>query len=371
MTLSIVEPYNQALRDIILFGQKTDTTLALYNYSLTFNLRKMNDYIKSDYSLFLPYKRGKLTTSAKYGIAEAIWYRKLTNEIDLIVPFGKIWEKMTDENGFINSNYGYQLTKNQNVNDKIKELEDVISGDAVYKKVDFYIASVDNQHSMSDLVCNNKIELILQKTVDDQIELSARIVARSIDVIFGLPYDMFAAQGFMTYVAHQLNETMHYHNIVTLAELTFDIINMHWYLNLDPSEEQLAELSGEVVVVKDAYYLPFNMTTEEINNIKTVEQIKEYRDKVDSEKTSIQTIYDDLIVNESQIDGISFTREELINYLSIFDSYKEIKDRVERIFELLDANKHERKVLIMQSDNTLRYIRKTTGNLYVLYTELG
>lgn len=378
MSVSILKPYHDLLYKLVHEGHHTNITKALYGESITFDLLQMNNESIKDYSLFMPLMRGSLKTSSKYGIAEAIWYRHATRSIDLIKSFGPIWESMTDEseNFLINSNYGYQIENNQDVNYELNKLFDVIDGKRPYVEVDFMIASYQNQHSRKDLVCNNKISLSLIKDINGTFKLSSRVVARSIDVIFGLPYDLFAAQGFMTYVAHKLNEKSGYLNFVKLDFIKFDVVNIHWYHKDNPSIESLDKLTDDVLVVKNAYNTPFNMSKSEIiEKFKSVDDIKQYRDNVELTQTE---------VIQCQSRDLSDLRFELDTY---YGNSQQIKDlmylmleinqtnttqtlnRVHDVFEFLNENEFDRKNLIVDENSNLYYIVNTVSldNQYRLY----
>lgn len=236
---SIINPYNDLLTKIVREGYETPITRMLMDQSITFDLHPLN-ISSTNWNMMMPLKRGSITSSMKYAAAEAVWYLAQTREIDLIVKYGKIWAKMTDDQGLINSNYGYQLSHNQNLTDKLEELFET-------SKTVLNIISTENQDSTTDLVCNNQVVLSLAVGFDGAYELSAKVNARSIDVMFGLPYDMFAAQGLMCIIAEALHHT--YEIDVHLDTLTFNISNVHWYHRQNPSEEQLAELSSEMLMI--------------------------------------------------------------------------------------------------------------------------
>lgn len=346
MKESIIKPYNDILTKIIKQGIKTDSTLALINETVSFNLDALNG--ENHYSMILPRKRAYLDTSSKYAIAEAIWYRAATQSIDVIKPFGKIWEKMIDHDGKINSNYGYQI-KNNNMS-----LDDC--ADEIIKKgsSSLYIASFKNQTSSSDLVCNNKVTFYLH-----QNKLQCLIHARSIDVIFGLPYDFFAAQGLMMMIADLINQKTK--QFTQLTNLTFSIANVHWYLNQNPNEESLSHLSDEVVVIEDFNSTPYS-NQYHYTEIST-DEVKACRDKIDYQ-TLTYAMYN---INDNNNIYASFDYHMQFNTLSEaiehyleeieYDDQKEIlKHHIENIHNRLIKNPWERKTLLMTSDKDLHYI---------------
>lgn len=248
---TVIAPYNRLLTAIVRNGYQTPITKMLLDQHVTFDLRPLN-IRNGDWQMITPARRGSLAGSMKYAAAEAVWYLAHTRKIDLIVKYGKIWKQMTDDQGLINSNYGYQLVHNQNIEDCLEQLYQA-------GRTSLSIISQSNMNSTNDLVCNNRIDLRLLLTGADTMSLAATVNARSIDVIFGLPYDMFAAQGLMCMVADYLERTYHVH--VRLTDLTFKMSNVHWYLRQNPSEEELAHLSTEVLTI------PYRQTPYAINGL--------------------------------------------------------------------------------------------------------
>ena len=102
---ALIKPYNNLLIKIFNEGIKTDCTYALYNEKVTFNVASLNEDFRTQ--LFIPYNRGLKIGSLGYGVAEAIWYRRKTQDPSMISNFAKIWDQMVDEDGLVQSNYGY------------------------------------------------------------------------------------------------------------------------------------------------------------------------------------------------------------------------------------------------------------------------
>lgn len=355
----IIKPYNDLLHKIIEKGFKTDTTIALIDESITFDLNALNQ--EDHYSLILPKNRAYLDTSSKYAIAEAIWYRAATRSIDIIKPFGRIWEQMIDHEGQINSNYGYQI-KNNNIS-----LDD--STDQLLKKgkVSLYIASFKNQDSASDLVCNNKITFYYDS---ESKKLECLIHARSIDVLFGLPYDFFAAQGLMTMIAHLINKKT---NTFTLLEtMTFSVANIHWYLSQKPNKESLQYLSNDVIVIEDSNSTPYS-NDYQYKEIST-DEVKKYRDNIDYQSL----VYE--IVNKKRdlniYSGFDYhythaTLEEAIDFYKDEIHYEEehfefLNHHINIIKQRLEKNPWDRKSLLVLPHLDLFYIMFDGQEYHVL-----
>lgn len=372
---SIIKPYNDALVNLFKNGEKTDSTLALYNQNIHFDLRPMNRE-DHNYSLFMPVQRGKMKSNVKYGLAEAVWYRHLTNDPSMIIPFGKIWDQMKDENGLVNSNYGYQLVTN---NDVQQVIDDLVLAVNMRKSVTIplYISSQENQFARHDLVCNNKIDVMLTVS-DDTYYLSANVTARSIDMIFGMPYDMFAFQGLLAYLATMVNREFAYEKVLTLESLSFHIINMHWYLSQSPSQEDIDSLSDEVIIYEKVTETPFVMTSDEIRAISTTEEIKAYRDEQAEKYSSVRMITGrDLSIFNAfgpqilefdkleDVENVLKTHTVFTNSLDNAETYR----RIDEVIEYLKANEFDRKTLVMYTNDTLAYVARSKGKWIVTFVK--
>lgn len=163
--------------------------------------------------LVFPKKRMGLTTYTSYALAEAAWYMSQDRKVDWISDYGPIWKNMVDNNGLVNSNYGYQLYHN---NDLTRELKP-------YKPVYYDILNYENSQSTTDVPCNN---VVVAELKDNGLHVYS--LARSIDLIYGLPFDMIALQAF-GYILLQQQGIDSY-----VSHVSFEIIDAHVYDNMIP-----------------------------------------------------------------------------------------------------------------------------------------
>lgn len=366
--MKFIQPYNDLLTKIVRKGVKTDCTLALYNEQITFNLESFNQkkHALYRYLLAMPEKRGSRKSFVKYALAEAVWYRQATRSVEMIKEFGPIWEKMADANGNANSNYGYQLYENQRLCHDIKQLPKA-------KEQSFMIASHSNMTSSNDLVCNNRIDIRLSEENGEWI-LDARVIARSIDMIMGLPYDMFAAQGFLAKVASMLQ--VQHRRAVRLRELTFNIANVHWYDVHTPSQDELDALTTNVVVIPFEH-TPFHRFDE--LRLANADKVREYRDE-EAQFSYVTESADVANINSqwSKMQQYAFeTLDEAIE--AVEEKIYALDNRMSRtntkrfthlqtIKERLLANQWERKTLIVV-EHSLLYIMYN-GREYVMMEAL-
>ena len=368
---ALIKPYNDLLIKIFNKGIKTDYTYALYNEKVTFNVSPLNEDFRTQ--LFIPYNRGLKIGSLGYGVAEAIWYRRKTQDPSMISNFAKIWNQMADENGLIQSNYGYQLFENNDMKDFYQKLKEfILNNKQQYFDYSLFIASQSNQYNRHDLVCNNKIKLMFERDVfKNHIHIKAEIVARSIDVIYGLPYDLFTAHGFLAMIKERINELIGFGH-ATIEEIEFNIINVHWYFRDDPTQESINQLSNRILCV-DNDFTPYTIYLSQYNiDNFSIDDIKEQR--LIAKQSSLvieQFVNDDKYqfknINNSNINiniknkDILNNKEYIINNIFNFTDKQDVQ-RLENIINLLKNNKWDRKTLIMTNNKNLNYIMYNGDN---------
>lgn len=255
--------YKELARKVMTIGQKSNDTRFMRRESISINM----SVVPGDHVILPLYRANGKKSSIKYALAESIWYasRRLTTE--LISKFGPIWKKMEDSKGLVNSNYGHQIFNNQNLDEKIGEL--VQTG-----KTRLFIVSRDNQSSRTDLVCNNAVDLYLSTSR----QLKARVIARSIDLVYGYPYDVFAAQLFVRHVQNKIYDDF---NLDTnLTSLRFDIENVHIY-DKDMTEDPVSfeTFDDQTFIVVSSHEVSNALKSIDYDKI-TVKDVEEIRDSL-------------------------------------------------------------------------------------------
>ena len=108
--------FNKILRE----GTKFDNTIALFNVGFQLD-KPMENNINDSIRLKRNWKRD-------YAIAEWNWYLSGDPNISKLGEiYGKvpeIWKRMADKNGNVNSNYGAQWKRDNQINKVIKILKD-------------------------------------------------------------------------------------------------------------------------------------------------------------------------------------------------------------------------------------------------------
>ena len=184
--------------------------------------------------IVVPEMRGHLPFKDTYALTELTWYHLGSRNASEIQDHAPLWGRIA-QNGKVNSNYGYQLRVNNAVPGGFDAAIEAAARKLITGKrqqVSLDIVSQSNMQDDFDTVCNNRVDVIIES--DGRMHL--RVVARSIDMIFGLPYDQFNAQVLGHYIAHKINnaslkerETWESTSRVYLSSVTFSIANVHVY----------------------------------------------------------------------------------------------------------------------------------------------
>lgn len=323
--------YHQLTEKVLKEGQHANGYTQLQHVMFEFSACKRG-------VLYLPTYRLDRKTPIKYGIAESVWYMKGTRKVDWIAQYGSIWNRMVDYHKNCNSNYGYQLRYNQSLNTKLRLL--ALSGSACFE-----IVSTVNQHSLTDLVCNQFVEVTYHK---EQQLLNMRVIARSIDLMFGLPYDMFAAQALMNLLAQGIESmTGLAENTIKCGTLVFEIVNCHLYdRDVHDVKQQLQEQYGHI----DEYTaIPFSAT----GFAKTSQQIDELMSNDIKMKELIQLAQKNSRRIECKL--VTNDYEPRLNEVKTFATLNDFKSFLKESKRLL--NKHRKAKLFI-----LRRLSNGTDN---------
>lgn len=330
--------YFDACVELMRSGVYSPTTKMLINSGITFDMRELGQNEIAIMANRVTNKR----SSVKYAIAEFLWYASRRRTIELIEPFGKIWGKMTDSEGLVNSNYGYQIFHNQDVEEKLKELIE-------FGKADFYIASHENIESRQDATCNNLVRLYLKDGI-----ISAEVYARSIDLLFGYPYDILSAQIFIRYIQRALRSKF---GIDTKAStINMLIHNMHVYLSnlvgIDDYHATQFNSYEHFVMNSDMLFESFeNLGADSI----TLEDVEEIRERLSSDDSfvTIRNLAQNVSMIQTERSNVrvyQMSYEDLIMMIDI-----ENLGRAYRVVEYLRKDKFDRKNAIL-NDGKLLYV---------------
>lgn len=149
-----------------------------------------------------------------YAQYEFEWYLSGNPNAEEISERAKIWKTMMDANGNVNSNYGYQWQRN----DQLKKVIDMLRNDpktrrasiSLYdgKEIDLY---------KNDTICTYAINFY----IDRNDSLSMQVMMRSNDLVYGFCNDQYCFSELQMIVANELK--------LPVGKYYHYVCNMHIY----------------------------------------------------------------------------------------------------------------------------------------------
>lgn len=139
--------------------------------------------------------------NVSYAVYEWEWYLSGNPSAVEISKRAKIWAGMMDENGNVNSNYGYQWQRNNQL-DKVIYM---LSKDPTTRRasISLYDGKEIDLYS-KDTVCTYAINFY----IDNNDKLSMQVMMRSNDLVYGFCNDQYCFSKLQSYVALKLNKLM-------------------------------------------------------------------------------------------------------------------------------------------------------------------
>ena len=158
----------------------------------------------------------------EYVERELEWYKSMSLYVgDIPGKTPAIWQQVADENGYINSNYGWAIWSEDNYNQHRNVLKELQDNPNSRRAVMIYTRPTMwydyNFNGMSDFMCTNAVQYMIR---DDQ--LIAIVQMRSNDVVFGYRNDY----AWQWHVANQLSEEL---GLKTWPKIIWHVGNLHVY----------------------------------------------------------------------------------------------------------------------------------------------
>ena len=167
-------------------GLKQENTLALYNVGFYIN-NPLDNLINSN---FRNWKNS-------YAEIEWLWYLSKNRSVSELKKHAKIWDTMHNGDDIVNSNYGYQWNRNNQVDFVINEL--IKNKNSRRAVLTIYDGKEHNLHSY-DTPCTLNIVFNI---LDNKLNMS--VLMRSNDLWFGFCNDQYCFSKLQEIIAKKLN----------------------------------------------------------------------------------------------------------------------------------------------------------------------
>ena len=203
--------FHYYVNQILTFGKPFDDTLALFNVGFT--IKKPMDNVIHD---------GLKTRNWKQEYAEAEWQwylsgnRNVHKLEDLYGKVPEIWKRMADEDGNVNSNYGWQWKRNDQLDMVIQLLKD--NPKTRQAAISIYDAKEWKAYEY-DTPCTYAVQF----TIVDQ-KLNMCVTMRSNDLWYGFCNDQYCFSKLQLLVADELG--------LLVGEYFHFAHNLHLYNNI-------------------------------------------------------------------------------------------------------------------------------------------
>ena len=209
------EAYKYFFREIMKNGVEFDDTKALFNVGFTIQ-QPLNNSI---------YNKGSIVPrnwNPEYAQAEWQWYLTGDPRISTLGEiYGKIppiWKRMADENGQVNSNYGYQW-------ERARQLENVVEMLIKNPSTRRACISIYDGKEMSDYASDTPCTYAVQFTILDN-RLNMCVTMRSNDLWFGFCNDQYCFSKLQQLVSERLK--------LKIGTYYHFVHNLHLYNNQIP-----------------------------------------------------------------------------------------------------------------------------------------
>ena len=188
------EAFKYFYREIIKSGVNFGDTKALFNVGFT--IENPLDNAILDKGSIVPRK-----WNPEYAEAEFQWYlsgdRNITKLGKIYGKIPPIWIKMADDDGNVNSNYGWQWERKRQLNQMILKLK--LDKDTRQAAISIYDGKEHDKYK-TDTPCTYAVQFTI---LNDKLNMC--VVMRSNDLWYGFCNDQYCFSELQQYVAEELN----------------------------------------------------------------------------------------------------------------------------------------------------------------------
>lgn len=188
-------------------------------YDIIMNLGEDRNGTKTMHNVLIELRRPEsnvITTKWRrwnldYAMYEFQWYLSGNPNAEQISKRAKIWANMMDEQGNVNSNYGYQWKRNN----QLDKVIDMLKNDPLTRRasISLYDGKEIDQYK-KDTICTYAINFY----IDAYDTLSMQVMMRSNDLVYGFCNDQYCFSELQKIVAKELNRQIgkYYHYVCNM-----------------------------------------------------------------------------------------------------------------------------------------------------------
>jgi len=171
--------------EIMGIGEDINDTKVLYNVGFEIMLPTHN-------TIDTPWRKW----NKEYADYEWSWYMSANPSAIEISKRASIWKNMMDENGCVNSNYGFQWSRNN----QLEKVIDILKKDPTTRRasISLYDGKEIDLYS-KDTICTYAINFYINNK-----RLNMQVMMRSNDLVYGFCNDQYCFSKLQEYVADRL-----------------------------------------------------------------------------------------------------------------------------------------------------------------------
>jgi len=260
--------------------------------------------IEAPLSRLITWNKRNLNIFCAFG--ELLWIMSGSENLNMIVPFNKGWERFSDDGHILNGAYGKRLINKDG--NQINQIIEILKADKdsrqaimhVHNQADLFIKS-------KDIPCTSSLQFFIREG-----RLNCITYMRSNDIILGTAYDVFVFTMIQEYIAKKLD--------VKLGEYTHIAGSMHIY----STHFDYFNFADEHILMADIITMPimnieeFDMLLEYYiaiaNDCQFGISFKKYVGHIDDFKTSYcKDIYIMILIKMLNYNKMISDTKELIN----------------------------------------------------------
>lgn len=213
--LNATEAFEYLYMDIMRSGVIINGTKAIFNAGF---------YIKNPKERIITTPWRKFST--KYAEREYEWYMSGNRSVAEIKKYAPIWDKMHSGDNIVNSNYGWQWSRN----DQLKKCIEQLKKDKHTRRAWFTIFDGKEKDQYAfDTPCTLSVGFTINPITD---ALDMTVLMRSNDLVYGFCNDQYCWTKLQEQIANELNVEIgtyfHYANNLHIYERHYNLYEKYY-----------------------------------------------------------------------------------------------------------------------------------------------